>query len=250
MDLRTRNLLETINRRFYADRALDFDSSRSRPWQGWTRALDGLSAGAALQVLDLGCGNGRLLAHLSERFAITAFVGADSCAPLIEVARERYASARARFEHAELFDEHGAPVMPAGAFDVVALMGVLHHVPSRQARRALVHAAFERTAPGGRLVLTVWRFERDSRLSKRTIAWRDAIANDPRLAALDIAQLEPGDTLLQWNKGARAVRYCHAIGDGEIESWLVDLPAQVERFYADGDGELNEYVVLQRGESQ
>lgn len=246
MDPHTRSILEGINRRFYAERALDFDSSRSRPWQGWTRALDGLPAGAALRVLDLGCGNGRLLAHLRERFAITAFVGTDSCAPLITVARGRYTSAQARFEHAELFDEQGAPELPEGAFDVVTMMGVLHHVPSRQARRALVHGAFERTAPGGRLVLTVWRFERDSRLSKRTIAWRDAIASDPDLASLDIAQLEPGDTLLQWNKGARAVRYCHAIGDGEIEAWLADLPAQVERFYADGDGELNEYVVLKR----
>jgi 2-polyprenyl-3-methyl-5-hydroxy-6-metoxy-1,4-benzoquinol methylase len=246
MDPRTRRSLEAINRRFYAERAQDFDSSRSRPWQGWGRALEGLPADATLHVLDLGCGNGRLLAHLRERFAIARFVGTDSCAPLIEVARERYASAQARFEHAELFDERGGPLLADGAFEVVALMGVLHHVPSLQARRALVHAAFERTAPGGRLVLTVWRFERDSRLSKRTVAWQEAVASDPELAALDLAQLEPGDTLLQWNKGARAVRYCHAIADGEIEAWLADLPAQVERFYADGDGELNEYVVLRR----
>jgi len=246
MDPHTRSILEAINRRFYAERAQDFDSSRTRPWQGWTQALAGVPAGAALRVLDLGCGNGRLLSHLRERFEVSELVGADSCAALIEVARERYASAHVRFERAELFDEHGAPALPAGAFDVVALMGVLHHVPSRAARRALVHAAFERTAPGGRLVLTVWRFERDSRLSKRAIAWRAAIASEPELAALDLEQLEPGDTLLQWNKGARAVRYCHAISDGEIESWLRDLPAQVERFYADGDGELNEYVVLQR----
>jgi SAM-dependent methyltransferase len=246
MNTRTRSILEAINRRFYAERAQEFDSSRSRPWEGWTRALAGVPAGTALRVLDLGCGNGRLLAHLRERFEVGGFVGTDSCAPLIEVARERYASAHARFEHAELFDAHGAPALPAGAFDVVALMGVLHHVPSRQARRALVHAAFERTAPGGRLVLTVWRFERDSRLSKRTIGWRAAAAGEPELAALDLDQLEPGDTLLRWNKGARAVRYCHAISDGEIESWLTGLPAQVERFCADGDGELNEYVVLRR----
>jgi SAM-dependent methyltransferase len=246
MDPRTRSILEAINRRFYAERAQDFDSSRSRPWQGWTRALAGVPAGAALRVLDLGCGNGRLLAHLRERFDVGGFVGMDSCAPLIGVARERYASAHARFEHAELFDEHGAPALPASIFDVVALMGVLHHVPSRQARRALVHAAFERTAPGGRLVLTVWRFERDSRLSKRAIAWRAAVGSEPELTALDLDQLEPGDTLLQWNKGARAVRYCHAIGESEIESWLADLPAQVARFYADGDGELNEYLVLSR----
>lgn len=247
MDQRTRSTLEAINRRFYAERALDFDSSRSRPWQGWTQALAGVPAGSALRVLDLGCGNGRLLAHLRrEGFDVTAFVGTDSCAPLIDIARERYASQRTRFEQAELFDERGASRLPAGAFDVVALMGVLHHVPSAQARRALVQAAFERTAPGGRLVLTVWRFERDSRLSKRTVAWTDALASEPELTALDLTQLEPGDTLLQWNKGARALRYCHAITPAEIATWLTGLPPQIARFHADGDGELNEYLVLQR----
>jgi hypothetical protein len=42
------------------------------------------------------------------------------------------------------------------------------------------------------------------------------------------------------------VRYCHAIGDAEIASWLRELPARVTRYYADGEGELNEYVVLER----
>jgi 2-polyprenyl-3-methyl-5-hydroxy-6-metoxy-1,4-benzoquinol methylase len=273
MDDATRRTLQAINRRFYAERAADFDSSRSRPWQGWPRALAGLGDGARkfgnqtaenatargfrisehrplspLSVLDLGCGNGRLLAHLlSDGFEVELFVGVDSCAELIELARGRYPQPFARFEHAELFDESGAPTLPSGVFDVVALMGVLHHVPSEEARRALVHAAFERTAPQGVLVLTVWRFERDSRLSKRTVAWPDAIAREPELAQLDLAQLERGDTLLQWNKGQRALRYCHAIAPDEIERWLSALPARVvERFYADGEGELNEYLVLRR----
>jgi SAM-dependent methyltransferase len=247
LDDRTRRALEAINRRFYAERAADFDSSRTRPWPGWGRALEGVRSNARSRVLDLGCGNGRLLAHLlREQRSLESFVGVDSCEPLVERARARYAGPNARFEHGELFDGHGMPALPVGAFDVVALMGVLHHVPGEAKRRALVHEAFARVGQGGRLVLTVWRFERDSRLAKRTIPWPDAAAKLPEIAALDLAQLEPGDTLLQWNKGARAVRYCHAISDAEIERWLRELPARVSRYYADGEGELNEYVVLER----
>jgi SAM-dependent methyltransferase len=189
-------------------------------------------------VLDLGCGNGRLLARLLERrVPLAAYLGVDSCAALLEAARARYPEPIARFVDAELFDDLGRPALAGGTFDVVALMGVLHHVPSEAARAALVHEAFERTAAAGRLILTVWRFERDSRLSKRTLAWPGSI---------DRSQLEPGDTLMRWSKGGSAVRYCHAIADAEIERWLRDVPASVERFHADGGGELNEYVVLTR----
>lgn len=246
MDDRTRRMLEEVNRRFYAERAADFDSSRTRPWQGWDRALEGVSSARPISVLDLGCGNGRLFAHVARAHALARYVGTDSCAALIELARARYAGANVQLEHAELFDEQGAPALPNERFDVVALMGVLHHVPGASARRALVREAFARVVSGGRLVLTVWRFERDSRLSRRTIAWQDARATLPELAALDGAQLEPGDTLLAWNKGARGVRYCHAIDEAEIGGWLEELPACTTRFYADGDGELNEYLVLER----
>lgn len=237
MDEVTRKALEAINRRFYAERATAFDSSRTRPWQGWDRALSGLPD-RALRVLDLGCGNGRLLARLIEqRIPLEGYVGLDSCSALLATARARYPGALARFEHGELIDALGRPDLPAGAFDVVALMGVLHHVPSEAARSALVREAFERTARGGKLILTVWRFERDSRLSKRA---------QPFPNAIDPEQLEPGDSLLLWNKGGTAVRYCHAIADAEIERWLAGSPARVERFHADGEGELNEYVILTR----
>jgi len=237
MDETTRKALEAINRRFYAERAADFDSSRTRPWQGWERALAGLPD-RPLRVLDLGCGNGRLLAHLQERkLRLESYLGIDSCGALLEAARARYALPQARFVERELFDAQGGPDLPDGAFDVVALMGVLHHVPSEDARTALVREAVDRTACGGRLILTVWRFERDGRLAKRT---------QPFPEPVDREQLEPGDTLLRWNKGGSAVRYCHAIADAEIARWLRDLPARASRFHADGAGELNEYLLLTR----
>ena len=71
-------------------------------------------------------------------------------------------------------DEGDAPgaALPSGPFSLVALMGVLHHVPGRETRAALVAAAADRLAPGGLLALTLWRFAGRPRRCRSPIAAR------------------------------------------------------------------------------
>jgi SAM-dependent methyltransferase len=243
MDEATRRALEALNRAFYARNAREFDASRASPWRGFARIAAALPVRQPLRVLDLGCGNGRLLTYLqggSPR--ALEYLGTDSCAALLASAERRFEGrAEACFRRAELFDEHGAPALPDQAFDLVALLGVLHHVPSERARRALVQAALARLAPGGVLVLTVWRFAHDARYAARRAPWTEATARWP---AIDVAQLEPGDALLRWSTHEDAFRYCHAAEHEEIERWLVGTRGTVTRFFADGAGELNEYIVV------
>lgn len=243
MNESTRRALAALSQRFYAANAEHFDETRSRPWRGWKRALEAFrDPPTPLRVLDLGCGNGRLLTHLQATLNVPiAYLGIDECEPLLELARIRHRGENVRFERGELIDAHGAAQVPEQAFDFVALMGVLHHIPSERARSALVRAAWTRVAPGGLLVLTAWHFASDPRLSQRIVDWSDAAL------PLDVAELEPGDALVRWGDDPDAVRYCHDASSTEIDRWLACLTsaARVERFFADGaSGALNEYVVV------
>jgi len=234
MNEATTRALAAINRRFYAEHAQAFSDTRGAPWPGWRRLLPALRARAArgpLRVLDIGCGNGRFAHFLAAELpdAALAYCGIDSSGPLLEIAR---AAAPAGAEW-RLADAPGA--LPSGPFDLVAMFALLHGVPGRARRAALLDACAARVAPGGLLAFTTWHLEHG-----RCVDWADVA--EP----IDPAELEPGDALLPWGDGDTVVRYVHHFDDDEIADGYARTKLRPElRYRADGrDGASNEYFVF------
>jgi SAM-dependent methyltransferase len=245
VDPTTRRLLHDVNRRFYRDHAREFSATRGHPWPGWRHVVDGLSIpeDRPLDVLDLGCGNGRLVMYLAERLhGAVRYTGVDASRPLLDEARRRHRiHAWAHFVEADFIGEPPAIALPGGPFDWIAVFGVLHHVPGFDRRRELLEAGRDRLAPGGRLTVSLWRFLDDMRWRRRILVWSDADI------AVDRARLEPGDHLLRWGE-RDAFRFCHHVDDAEWERLARATGlGEVERFDADGaSGRSNRYVVLER----
>jgi SAM-dependent methyltransferase len=275
MDELTRRQLLALSAGFYRAHAAEFDASRAHhPWPGWLRVFEALrpradrargdgDESAPLRVLDVGCGNARLAAFLDEQLAGTAsdpdrlrlarrlrYVGVDANAALLEAARARLptgmAGAVALIQHDFLVEPEVGSGLPSGPFDLVALFGVLHHVPGREMRFALLKAARARLAPGGLLALTAWQFADRPRFQRRRAQWSEL---PPLLgASLDPAQLEPGDHLLRFGEDPdKPPRYCHQLSNAELDALpeALDLTL-VDDFHADGaEGDLNRYLVLE-----
>lgn len=278
MDELTRRQLLALSAGFYRAHATEFDASRAHhPWPGWQRVFGALRArsdgarddggrdseeGTPLRVLDVGCGNARLAAFLDERLAGTAsdpdrpglaprlrYVGVDANAALLEAARARLptrmAGPVALIQQDFLAEPEVGSGLPSGPFDLVAVFGVLHHVPGRETRLALLKAARARLAPGGLLALTAWQFADRPRFRRRRAQWSEL---PPLLGApLDPARLEPGDHLLRFGEDPdKPPRYCHQLSDAELDALPEALGlALVDDFRADGaEGNLNRYLVL------
>jgi SAM-dependent methyltransferase len=260
LDPETRRQLLLLNRAFYEAHAEAFDRSRgARPWPGWQRLLPLLPAAPADgsgrrplgTVLDIGCGNARFACFLDQAGLAFRYTGVDANPALLAAARRQLPEAVAGRAELVLHDflASGSPgeALPPGPFDLVVLMGILHHVPGADWRLALLRAATARLAAGGLLVLAVWQFEDDPREQRKRV---DAAGSSTwGGAGIDPGALEPGDALLRFGDDPSAPpRYCHSVRDEELEGWPAALGlACIADFRADGaSGIANRYAVLRR----
>ncbi len=243
MDAATVQRLNALNREFYRVTADAFDATRWAAWDGWTRLIPLLGAellgSDTLSVLDVGCGNGRLGVFLAGQVGGTLdYHGLDSSVALLDHAREslaRLPNVTARLELRDLIEQPP----DAGPYDLVALFGVLHHVPGADNRRALMRSLAGRVKPGGYLVFTCWRFAESEHYRQRFT---------PFPPGLDV---EPGDYLLDWRRGQRALRYCHDVDDDERANLIAATGlTEIAAFRADGEeGRANQYSLLRKSPS-
>jgi len=240
----TARALNRINRRFYTEQADAFSATREAPWPGWLRLAEKIDASelpAAPAVLDVGCGNGRFGRFLAGRAPALRYTGVDSSDELLRRAEQAGGlGPEPELQRLDLVEEDLAGWLGERRFDLIALFGVLHHVPGRERREALLRGLLGRLSPGGILALTSWRLAQFERFRERILSWQESPV------ALDEAQLEPGDRLLPWGHG-EGLRYVHFAHEDETAELVASLGATVvDRYEADGrEDALNCYFLLQ-----
>lgn len=255
MDAATIHRLNQINRTFYQQTADDFDQTRGTAWPGWNRLLPYFTA--PLTVLDVGCGNGRFGAFLAEKLSavssqqptneppnleletdnsvLLTYHGIDSSTALLGHAEKTLAALpniHFRLEERDVIDNPP----DSGTYDLVVLLGVLHHIPGAERRKTFMRQLAERVNPGGLLVFAAWRFYEYERFRNRIVDW------------LDDLQVEANDYLLDWRRGTISLRYCHYTDDAEHDA-LVSATGltEIATYRADGEsGDANRYSILRK----
>lgn len=237
----TARWLNALNQQFYQTVGASFDATRGAPWPGWKRLIVHLPAASPLRVLDIGCGNGRFGAFLADTLPNRPIIyhGLDTDAGLLDsagAALSGHAQVSARLEQRDII--FGA--LPDARYDVVALFGVMHHVPGQIRRQALMRRMADCLAPNGLLAIACWRFGDYPRFTGRIQPFPPDIAADA----------EPGDALLDWRAGEQnaALRYCHHCDDDEIAGLIAASGLRLTDAYrADGfSGAVNAYHLLTR----
>lgn len=133
---------ETLNaRKAFYGHAVDNES-----WDEIVRqAVDGFDG---MRVLDLGCGDGKLLRHLCESYESASGVGVDASEGMIDAAK----NASTDSDRFTFLAGDGATMQLSEQFDRVLILHVLHLVQDPEAflKNALAHLK-----PGGRLVVSL-----------------------------------------------------------------------------------------------
>ncbi|HNW55750.1 MAG TPA: class I SAM-dependent methyltransferase [bacterium] len=217
----------------YQTIADSFASTRQQPfWPELRKLLKDVPLSGDL--LDIGCGNGRLLDELKNR-QLASYTGSDLSDNLLTIARQNHQSNDFNFPVTWLSGDLLSK--PQRQYQVVCCIAALHHIPSQKLRKQAAKNLADSLANDGYLVISVWD------IWQQTKYW-------PELLLSFILQifgwLDRGDILFHWknNKSVGSLRYYHAFTKKELLSLFPDL--KLIDFRHD---RLNYYFVLQKSKN-
>jgi alkylated DNA repair protein alkB family protein 8 len=192
------------SRESYNRIAKQFSASRAHFWPELEFLKNELPP--AGEILDIGCGNGRLLQILQN--SALQYTGIDSAQNLLN---------EAKFLHPDkkfmLADALALPFADQ-TFDAVVSLAVLHHVPSAKMRSKFFSETARVLKPGGILVITVWNFWRPRWLKKLIGSFIAKILH-PETCDL-------GDIFLTFGQD-KTPRYLHALTKRELSSLAAEF---------------------------
>jgi ubiquinone/menaquinone biosynthesis C-methylase UbiE len=135
------------------------------------------------QVLEVGCGTGTTALTLAP--AVARYVGTDVSREMIAIAREKAAAHQCRNLDFSVAGSDGAS-WPAGPFDAVLALNLLHLVPDRHAYMRQVRDVLK---PGGLFISKTPCLDEMSRLLRVAVPVARALGKAPSVAFFKAPQL-------------------------------------------------------------
>jgi SAM-dependent methyltransferase len=232
MDEHTVQQLVELNRAFYAAFAEPFAETRAEPQPGFARLATYLPTGA-IDLLDVGCGDGRFGRFLREAGHTIHYTGVDLTPGLLD-------RARSGDDDVLLVRDLSRPgsLDCLGQFGCIACLSTLQHIPGHQRRLQLLRDMASHLAPDGVLFLGNWQFLDSPRQHRKLRDWS--------LAGVDPRDVGSEDHLLSWQRGGEGLRYVAHL-DAQLTQRLIDEAGLrlLDSFRSDGrEGDLNLYSIV------
>lgn len=131
----------------YNQIAPQFSASRNYIWPDLEPFLKNIRPNSS--VLDVGCGNGRLLLGLPKKIKYT---GLDTSRRLLEDAEKTYANHN--FIETDITEEKIWKHLPK--FDYIFCIAVIHHLSTTKDHLFLLDQINKHLKPGGKVLITAW----------------------------------------------------------------------------------------------
>lgn len=118
-------------------------------------------------VLDVGCGNGRLVEQLrvkSEEWRIKNYLGIDNSAGMIAEARKLHPDYQ--FEVCPMESLWTSEYLKSEFYDAIVFLASFHHLETREARVQVLSEIKKYLAPGWAIYMTNWNLRDQPRYQK------------------------------------------------------------------------------------
>ncbi len=197
------------NKILYNQIAKDFSETRYNIWPEFEYFKGYLHNGQA--ILDLGCGNGRLLSMLKDYKV--SYLGIDYSENLIREAQANWPDRK--FKSADILEIGNIKEK----FDLVFCIATLHHIPSAKLREQVLLNIKSLLKPDGKLLMTNWNLWQ-TRYLKYIIKYTLLKLTDPykEVNGIEIGNLDLQDVFIPWKK--KNYRYVHAFTELNVANLL------------------------------
>lgn len=201
----------------------EFDETRQQPIKEFKLFEQWLKPG--MHILDLGCGNGRLLRSLHETLKDEPkpafnYLGVDNSETMLRMAKKNHPH--------ENFIQGDHLKIPSkdGAIDMIFNIRAFHHLPSKKMRLQALAEMNRVLQPNGILVITVWNLLRPG-------FWKPALKAFLRFI-YTLGGYGWKDFFIPWGKKAK--RYYHAFTPMELMKLVTNTGFEIEELFAVKDG--------------
>ncbi len=212
-------------RESYNKIAEDFSRTRKSAWEEFRPLVEYAKSGD--KILDLGCGNGRLV-ELFKGKPIEYF-GIDNSEKLIEIARQKFPG-----QEFEIFDGLKVP-FEDNFFDKIYCIAVFHHIPGKAVRREFLNETKRALKTGGKLILSVWY------LWQKDTFWR-LLFKFTLKKLVGKSELDFFDIMEPWGKISE--RYFHNFRKRELKRLVEKCGFETENFFVLKRGPNNKNLVV------
>ncbi len=209
----------------YNDIASDFDITRGK----WWHILDKFKLGAKEgdNILDLGCGNGRLAQLFAD--CEISYLGIDVSEELIKIAKKKFAvKNNIRFEVGDILNLQ----LQKNNFDLVYVLAVLHHIPSEALRLKALEDINKAMKKNATLFISNWNIFGSAK-------YRKFLFNFAYKASQGVFNIK--DAFVPWKKGSSHLRYIHNFTKNEMRNLLQKTGFDVKELYYENKGEKSNF---------
>ncbi len=208
-----------------------FSQTRKHFWRGLEFISDYCQEND--NVLDFGCGNGRLLELLAEKNV--RYCGLDVSKQLIDFAKQKYlnvnsiksdkigAGQLSRVNFFKIDPIETKLTFEDNFFNAIFSIAVFHHFPSKKYRQEVAQELFAKTKKGGHIVVTVWYLFQERYFKNILKNWLEKMGGK--------SKLDWNDCLISFtdNHGNKFQRFHHAFTKGELKKLFQDAGFEIEK---------------------
>lgn len=179
-------------------------------------------------VLDIGCGNGRILNILKDKKV--DYLACDQSTNLIEIAKKNWPQYSFLLSALPNLDN-----LEKKKYDYIFVIAALHHLPGYKNRLLALKNISKYLKPEGQVILSVWRL---LKTKKRQVFWQWL------RALFSKNKIEYGDVIFPWKSAKGQIisqRYYHGFSKRELKKVAQEAGLKIKEIEKD---KYNYWLVL------